>query len=887
MTIEEKKSKAYFIISQAKENRYPYLNLRGLGLYELPADITDMPYLLEIDISHNNFLELPHQIANLENLQILNCSYNHLRDFTLIEGKPYFFKRIDISNNLLSYIPKELLFLDTDVEIIYNENFFSSGLPPEISEYGDLSYLSFYLESLERKEIQNRLFETKLLIVGKGEVGKTSLMKIIKNQNCSVSLGSEKPTEGIDISSTYLETVFPAKKPYYNRIEDFDSLLKFSTYDAEDFPENYGPEYNNYESIFPFCYEDEELLLELRVNDQPYFDYNFYVQKDIKLNIWDFGGQEILYSTHQFFLTQRSIYIFVWEPRSDTETESFDYWLNIIKRLSNNSPVLIVMNKSDLRFKNVDENSYKNQFPNIKGFHTISCLSKEGIPLLLNQIEETIQKLPHIGDLLPNSWNEIRHSIKSLNNDYIQFDEFRKLCKLKEDKKVNYLSSYLTDLGDIIHFQDDILLSNLVILKPNWLTEAIYSLIHSKVVQSNLGTLELENLPVLLNENKYPKNKHLEIISLMEKFEICFKIIGSKNIYIIPALLPAQPMESFAIGMFQTAETIKLNIQYKFLPSGLIERLICKMKNFIVDRQFWKYGLIIQDEYSKALIKLKAPEREISIDFIGDLNPSLLQIIQFQLNDIHTTLRLDKEDYQIFLACNCYECSSTSSPHMFNKSVLKRFLDKDKRFIECQISTEKVNINELMMGYKSPDKPHSLIRPFVQATSTLQGRISLLKESSEDDKNRYLLDLLKPHLSKHHLVGLDQAQRGFSSTRKRSGELDIAIEDISGTPMSLFEGFHLDYLNKGIIDSHINKTISNYDVQGLKEKFLGIYCLAKDFPELVNKYKLYLDSLENMQNTIDMSSQYSNGQEIQIFRSVLKKYKKHTYLYHILINFNL
>ena len=25
---------------------------------------------------------------------------------------------------------------------------------------------------------------------------------------------------------------------------------------------------------------------------------------DIRLNIWDFGGQEIMHSTHQFFLTQ-------------------------------------------------------------------------------------------------------------------------------------------------------------------------------------------------------------------------------------------------------------------------------------------------------------------------------------------------------------------------------------------------------------------------------------------------------------------------------------------------------------------------------------------------------------------------------------------------------
>ena len=28
---------------------------------------------------------------------------------------------------------------------------------------------------------------------------------------------------------------------------------------------------------------------------------------DVRLNIWDFGGQEIMHATHQFFLTERSL----------------------------------------------------------------------------------------------------------------------------------------------------------------------------------------------------------------------------------------------------------------------------------------------------------------------------------------------------------------------------------------------------------------------------------------------------------------------------------------------------------------------------------------------------------------------------------------------------
>ncbi len=36
---------------------------------------------------------------------------------------------------------------------------------------------------------------------------------------------------------------------------------------------------------------------------------------DITLNTWDFGGQHIYHSTHQFFLTKRSLYVVVWNAR--------------------------------------------------------------------------------------------------------------------------------------------------------------------------------------------------------------------------------------------------------------------------------------------------------------------------------------------------------------------------------------------------------------------------------------------------------------------------------------------------------------------------------------------------------------------------------------------
>ena len=51
----------------------------------------------------------------------------------------------------------------------------------------------------------------------------------------------------------------------------------------------------------------------------------------IQFNIWDFGGQEIMHATHQFFLTKRSLYLLVLDCRLTQEENRVEYWLKIIQ----------------------------------------------------------------------------------------------------------------------------------------------------------------------------------------------------------------------------------------------------------------------------------------------------------------------------------------------------------------------------------------------------------------------------------------------------------------------------------------------------------------------------------------------------------------------------
>ena len=47
---------------------------------------------------------------------------------------------------------------------------------------------------------------------------------------------------------------------------------------------------------------------------------------EVRFNVWDFGGQVIFYSTHQFFLTPKAIYILAFDL-SEPQFDRIEYWM--------------------------------------------------------------------------------------------------------------------------------------------------------------------------------------------------------------------------------------------------------------------------------------------------------------------------------------------------------------------------------------------------------------------------------------------------------------------------------------------------------------------------------------------------------------------------------
>jgi internalin A len=147
---------------------------------------------------------------------------------------------------------------------------------------------------------------------------------------------------------------------------------------------------------------------------------------------------------------------------------------------------------------------------------------------LVRQIHYTISRLPHIGTELPKIWVDIRRELEQISatRPYITESEYLNICSahgMPERERASFLSDYLHDLGVFLHFRDNAVLKRWIILRPDWGTEAVYRILDDRNVIDSNGYFTKDVLREIWKSSLYI-DMHDELISLMMKFELCYKL---------------------------------------------------------------------------------------------------------------------------------------------------------------------------------------------------------------------------------------------------------------------------------------------------------------------------------------------------------------------------
>src|SRR5262249_45963144 len=271
-------------------------------------------------------------------------------------------------------------------------------------------------------------------------------------------------------------------------------------------------------------------------------------QDKVTVHIWDFGGQEMMHATHQFFLTQRSLYLLVLNRRPGGADREADYWFRLIRAFGGkDAPVIVVLNKQKSEPFDVNRGSWLEKYAgNIKGFVETDCTDGKSIALLEQKIHEELQNLKSIKASFPRRWFAIKDELSRMGSQFITFEDYRAICKKhgeENPESQTSLAGFLHDLGIALNYKEDPRLRFAYVLKPEWVTDGIYALLHAFV--TNKGLFSRSDAEKALKPKGYSPEATEFIMGLMEQFELSFPLGDKQNRALIPQLLDdQQPVEA-------------------------------------------------------------------------------------------------------------------------------------------------------------------------------------------------------------------------------------------------------------------------------------------------------------------------------------------------------
>lgn len=539
-----------------------YLNLSKNQLVTLPPEICQLTKLTELDLLVNQLTTLPPEFGQLTHLTCLDLSHNQLTALPPKIGQLTNLTVLDLRSNRITALSPEICQLTKLKKLELFGNPITSP-PPEIAEKG-IDAICRYFEELEKS---NRpLNEVKILLVGEGSAGKTSLVKQLFGEA-------------------------------FDKDEDTTHGISIRGWDVE-------------------------------AGGQP-----------IKVNIWDFGGQEIMHATHQFFLSKRSLYVLVLDGRKDERAE---YWLQHIESFGEDSPVLVVLNKQDSNPSfDLNRPFLQEKYKGIRQFFRTCCADGRGIDQFKETLIDELGKVPMIGIRWPQSWFAVKQRIEGMQCPYINREEYGDLCAeagLAGDDNRETLVDFLHDLGVAVHFKG-LALKAMHILDPVWVTNAVYKIINAEEMADSKGILHEECLDSILkqcHEDKhcYPAHTHVYLLELMKKFELCYPA-GTEAV-LLPQLLPV-PEPPFT---FDYSSALGFVLHYQsFLPPSVFPRFMVKVHQSIRPGLCWRTGAVLYDKesHSEAVVKADTEARRIYLRVNGPRRKEFLSFLWFSLREINSS----------------------------------------------------------------------------------------------------------------------------------------------------------------------------------------------------------------------------------------------------------
>ncbi|MBK8038882.1 MAG: leucine-rich repeat domain-containing protein [Verrucomicrobiaceae bacterium] len=598
-------------------------------LTSLPPEIGQLTALTRLDLNNNQLTSLPQEIGHLTSLILLQLSNNQLTSLPSEQGNLRELMLLTLEGNSLGYLPESLQGLTKLKELTLHGNT-ALGLPAEVlgprfrasnvdnPPAKPQAILDYYFAQQKGTRPLN---EVKLLLVGRGEAGKTSVSRALRGE---VFQKEQEETPGIEIRPWVLAC--PGGEPVKVHVWDFA-----------------GQEITHETHRF------------------------FLTERSLYVVVLDGrGGQQM--EEAEYWLSHVERY----GSRKDGDKVE-------------HSPVIVVLNKwRSPGPYDVEKRRLQREHPNIRAFVETDCLPKKGektghgIDTLRETICAVLEQMPAVRQAWPLTYFQVRQKLDELvshkdatkRRHFLNWEAYRQVCVdcgVTDQGAQMSLAENLNALGVALYYGDDERLRDTRVLNPNWAANGLYGLVrgvHRKPFDKKPGQLWQGEFSAVLAEGMegmnqergatiedYPAERdgvrvHEFLLELMQDRELGFLAGEHQNepLYLLPGLLTLDEPEpkDYDVAAHMEQAQLRFRYLYELLPAGVMSRFIVRTHPLSDDYYRWQRGAVLGWGHARALVMAERRRNpRVDVFVVGGSaaeRQELAGVVRANMDEIHRGL---------------------------------------------------------------------------------------------------------------------------------------------------------------------------------------------------------------------------------------------------------
>ena len=360
-----------------------------------------------------------------------------------------------------------------------------------------------------------------------------------------------------------------------------------------------------------------------------------------RLQIWDFGGQDIYHGTHALFLRTRAVFVITWA--SDVEaTPEYEhqgirfqnhplaYWLEYVRQFGDkDSPVLIVQTKADTAADDVvplplEEAARENfGYVRVLQYSSANDRGRTELNAALHDAVTWLREPERQGSVKTGAGRlRMRRRLESLREadaelpvvqrKYRTLERlvFREICDQEGGIGSNdQLLSYLNNTGAVFHRRG--LFHEQIVLDQAWALDAIYAVFQRDKCYRQLVAAKGRFTRQVLHDlvwREHAVSEQRLFLSMMLSCGICFIHRGNgledeTTEYVAPELLPDRSVEQARLDQEwdeNGAQEVQ-NFTYILLPPGLLRGVSARIGQSARENAiYWRDGVCVYETTLRA-----------------------------------------------------------------------------------------------------------------------------------------------------------------------------------------------------------------------------------------------------------------------------------------------